>query len=407
MLNKSSILCALGIVGQLVICQLALGAVTTPQASTAAKPVPAPTAPVTVGKPSLQPVEVSSTSTGVKTRIKDIARIQGARDNQLMGYGLVIGLNGTGDSSSTGFTIDSVANMLQRFGVNVPPTKSKVKNVAAVMVTADIKAFVKNGDQIDVTISSLGDAKSLQGGTLLQTPLFGADNQVYAVAQGALLLGGYAAGAGGSSATSGHPTVGRIPGGALVEAEIPMNIAPQDTVTLSLLNPDFTTASRMAAAINEKLGNIAVARDAVAVDVKIPADFTARVVDFIGKIGAIDMVPDMAAKVVINEKTGTVVVGGNVTVAPVALAQGNLTVSVSTSLQVSQPEPLSNGKTVQGKTSDVNVAEPEVRVMEMSGSNVGELVRTLNAMKVSARDIIAILQALKESGALQAELVIL
>lgn len=355
-----------------------------------------------VGKPA-----VSAATMRPTVRIKDIARVQGARDNQLMGYGLVVGLNGTGDSGSNAFTSAALTNMLQRMGISVDSGKLRVKNVAAVMVTADIAPFVKSGDRIDVTVCSLGDASSLQGGMLLQTALSGADGKVYAVAQGSISLGGYSAAGAGASKTSGHPTVGRIPGGALVEAEIPMAITDRNVLTLTLNNPDFTTAARMSAAINGKLPGIAHARDAATVDLAVPKEYEMRLVELVATVDDLTLTPDSPAKVVINERTGTVVVGGNVTVAPVALAQGNLTVSIDTALLVSQPSPFSNGTTVSEKVNTIDAGEPQVSFMQVQGSSVDDLVRTLNAMKVSPRDVIAILQAMKQAGALQAELEIL
>lgn len=341
-------------------------------------------------------------------RVKDIARVLGARDNQLMGYGLVVGLNGTGDSNGTQFTGQALSSMLQRLGVTVPATKMKVKNVAAVMVTTDINPFVKCGDRIDVSVSSLGDATSLQGGVLLQTPLTGADGKVYAVAQGSISLGGFSAQGDGASKVSGHPTVGRIPNGALVELEIPMQITDNGTLTLTLNYPDFTTAARMTEAINAKLSGAATARDAGTVDIAIPPNYQDHLVELVAAVDELTLVPDNAAKVVINERTGTVVVGGNVTVAPVALAQGNLTISIDTSLQVSQPEPFSHtGTTVSQSVSQITANEPQASFTLLHGNTVDELVRTLNTMKVSPRDVIAILQTLKQAGALQAELQIL
>ncbi|MHB9024209.1 MAG: flagellar basal body P-ring protein FlgI [Armatimonadota bacterium] len=344
----------------------------------------------------------------ISVRVKDITHVVSARDNQLLGYGIVVGLQGTGDSASFQLTAMSITNMLQRMGITVPLNKMKVKNAAAVMITATIGPFLKSGDRIDVTVNSIGDAGSLQGGTLLQTPLYGADDKVYAVAQGSISLGGFTAGGGGGSSTSGHPTVGRIPGGALVEAEIPSEIVVGGILTLSLNQPDFTTSARVAQAINAKMGEVAKARDAASVQVTVPAEYTNRMVELVAAVGALTLTPDTPARVVINERTGTVVVGGDVTVTPVAVAQGNLTVSINAALLVSQPLPLSKGgETVAEKTSIVQAEEPQVSLTQVRGSTVEELVRTLNAMKVSSRDIIAILQALKQVGALQAELQIL
>jgi flagellar P-ring protein precursor FlgI len=348
----------------------------------------------------------------VEVRIKDIARVQSVRDNQLMGYGLVVGLNGTGDSASSPFAAQALTNMLQHLGAAAPSTKFRSRNVAAVLVTADIGPFLSNGDRMDVTINAVGDCNSLQGGTLLQCPLQGANGKVYAVAQGSISLGGYSAGGGGATKTSGHPTVGRIPSGALIEAEIPMTIvAPgQTTLTFSLQAPDFTTAARVAAAINVKMPDAAKARNAAAVDVdlaKVPAAYAERTVELIADLGQLTVAPDAVARVVINERTGTVVIGGRVKVLPVAVAQGALTVTVNPDMQVSQPFPGSNGKTVAQPTTAVTAEETAVTLTEIRGSTVSELVSALNAMKVSPRDVIAILQSLKQAGSLQAELQIM
>ncbi len=343
----------------------------------------------------------------VLARVKDLARVQGVRENQLCGYGLVVGLNGTGDSAQTIFTAQALENLLQRMGMTMPAGRLKVKNVAAVMLTAEIPAFAKNGDRLDVTVTSIGDAASLQGGVVLQTPLTGADGRVYAVAQGALSLGGFSVGAGGSTRGSGHPTVGRIPGGALVEAEIPTAFNSLRVLAVSLKQPDFATAARVAAAVNAKFANSARARDAVTIDIALPAAYQERRVEFLAEVGELVIAPDTIARVVINERTGTVVVGGQVTVLPVALAQGNLSISIRASLLVSQPEALSGGNTVARPTAEVEVDEPMVSFAQLKGGTVEELVRILNAMRVSPRDVIAILQALKQAGALQAELVIM
>ncbi|MHB9130808.1 MAG: flagellar basal body P-ring protein FlgI [Armatimonadota bacterium] len=350
--------------------------------------------------------QTPSTAIGA-VRVKDITRIQSARDNQLMGYGLVVGLNGTGDGNNSEFTTLALSSMLQRLGLTVQSSRLKVKNVAAVMVTADIGPFLTSGNRIDVTVSSLGDATNLQGGILLQTPLCGADSKVYAVAQGSVSLGGFSAESSGSSKTSGHPTVGRIPNGALVEAEIPTELTTKNTLTLSLNAPDFTTASRLASAINLKMPDSTEARDAASIVITIPAPYHKRLVDFIALISEVTLVPDTVAKVVVNERTGTVVVGGNVTITPVAVAQGNLTVSVNAGETVSQPMPFSSGSTVTTPVAGIDIHEPHVSLTPIRGNTVEELVRSLNAMKVSPRDIIAILQALKQAGALQAELQIM
>lgn len=342
------------------------------------------------------------------TRVKDIARLEGVRTNQLVGYGLVVGLDGSGDSKQTLFTVQSMVNMLNKFGVQVPATQVKVKNVAAVMITATLPAFARSGDQIDVQVSSMGDARSLQGGILLQTPLIGADSQVYAVAQGALSIGGFASAGGGSSVTKNHPTVARIPNGALVEKEVPMTITEGDHLTFALRLADFTTATRMAAAIRKVTGATAVAEDGGSIRVDIPATDKANPVPFISRVGDVSVEVDPVAKVVINERTGTIVIGGAVRLSPVAVAHGNLTVAITTVPVIAQPAPLSKGKTVVAAVTDVKVIEDRASTMMIkSGNTVEELIKSLNAIKATPRDIIAIIQAIKEAGALNADLEVL
>lgn len=352
---------------------------------------------------------LAATAAGAQTtRVKDIARLEGVRSNQLVGYGLVVGLDGSGDSKQTIFTVQSMVNMLNKFGVQVPATQVKIKNVAAVMITASLPAFARSGDQIDVQVSSLGDARSLQGGILLQTGLQGADSQVYAVAQGAVSIGGFAGGGGGSSQVKNHPTAGRIPGGALVEKEVPMTIADGDHLTFSLRQADFTTAARMATAIQKATGANAIAEDGGRIRVDIPAADKANAVLFISKVGDVSVDVDVIAKVVINERTGTIVIGGAVRLSPVAVAHGNLTVAVSTEPLVSQPAPLSKGKTATATKTDVKVTEDRASTMMIkSGDTVEDLIKGLNAIKATPRDIVAILQAIKEAGALNAELEVL
>jgi len=342
------------------------------------------------------------------TPIRNIARLEGVRSNQLAGYGLVVGLEGSGDSKQTQFTVQSITNMLGRYGVEVPAAQVKVKNVAVVMVTADLPAFARSGDRIDVTVSSVGDARSLQGGTLLQTPLSGADGQVYAVAQGAVSIGGFSAGGSGSSVTKNHPTAGRVPNGALVEKEVPMTIVSGAHLNYSLNRPDFATAARVAAAIEKATGAKAVADDAGRVRVELPEKHRSSPVSFIAAVGEITVDAEPVATVVINERTGTIVIGGAVRLSPVAIAHGGLTVSVSTDTLISQPGPLTQGETVAVPTRSVKVEEERASaVMIKSGDNVEDLIRALNAIKATPRDIIAILQAVKQAGGLQAELEIL
>jgi flagellar P-ring protein precursor FlgI len=341
-------------------------------------------------------------------RIRDIARVQSVRPNQLVGYGLVVGLNGTGDSAQSPFTLQSVVSMLQRFGVGVDARRLKTKNACAVMVTAEVPAFAKNGSRLDVTVSSLGDAASLQGGTLLQTPLVGANEQIYAVAQGSISIGGFAAGGGGSSVTKNHPTAGRVPGGALIEREIPTTLAEADgAIRVNLTDPDFENAAKVAAALNERMGaGTAVAEDSATVRIQPPSRLAGDPVGLIAEIETSQIRPATAAKVVLNERTGTVVIGGNVRIAPVAVAHGSLTVEIQTDIEVSQPAPFSKGgDTVTVPQTGVQANESRAAVMEFRpGTTLAELVRALNALQVTPRDIVAIVQAIKDAGALYGEL---
>jgi flagellar P-ring protein FlgI len=341
-------------------------------------------------------------------RIKDITRIAGARENQLLGYGIVVGLEGTGDSRQTTFTTQSVANMLQRFNLQVPASAMRVKNVAAVMLSAQLPPFIRSGDKIDVTVSSLGDAASLQGGILLQAPLQGADGKTYAVAQGGVSIGGFSAEGAGAKVTKNHPTVGRIPNGALVEAEVPMTLTEEGVLSLSLNSPDFATADRIAKAINKFLGAPrAEMRDEAYVDIRLPENYSGKVAEFISDTGKLTVEPDSVAKVIINERTGTIVVGGNVKITPVAVAHQGLSVKITTDYAVSQPAPFSQGQTATIPMGNVQPEEKAAYLSEIGGSTIDDLVKTLNAIKVTPKDIVAILQAIKQSGALQAELVIL
>lgn len=341
-------------------------------------------------------------------RIKDIARVDGVRDNQLTGYGLVMGLAGTGDSDKTIFTAQSIASMLKTFGITVSPTQFKVKNVAAVMVTATLPPFVRSGDTLDVTVSSLGDAKSLQGGTLIMTPLKAANGMVYAVAQGAVSVGGFSVSAGGSAASKNFTTSGRVPSGALVEREVASVFGDGQTMSLVLHQPDFTTANRVANAINYRFGAIAGAKDAGSVTVGIPGQYANNTVAFIAALEDLLVTPDAVAKVVINERTGTIVMGSDVSISEVAVAQGNLQVRIKSGAEVSQPPIFSGGSTVVVPTKDLNVEEQPASLIVMPSSvNVGDVVKSLNAAGATPRDIIAILQGIKAAGALHAELEII
>ncbi len=337
-------------------------------------------------------------------RIKEIASFEGLRDNHLIGYGLVVGLEGTGDKSGTEFTVQSLVNMLNRFGIKVDPDKVKVKNVAAVVVTADLPPLVRPGTRIDVLVSSIGDAKSLQGGTLLFTPLRGADGQIYAVAQGPVSVGGFLAGGEATTVQKNHLTVGRIPNGALVEKEVPIHF--RDRVSLVLRNPDFTTMARMKERINEAFGQeIARPVDAMKMVINIPEGYRGRIVEFLSRVEALDIPVDVRSRVVINERTGTIVMGENVRISTVAVSHGNLSVEIRRSAEVSQPPPLSPGQTVVTPKEEVTVKEGKARLLMVEGGvTIGDLVRGLNALGVTPRDLIAILQAIKAAGALQAEL---
>lgn len=342
-----------------------------------------------------------------QVRIKDIAFVQGARANQLVGYGLVVGLEGTGDSNSTIFTAQSLVNALQRMGVTVPAAAVKVKNVAAVMVTADLPAFVKNGSRIDVTVSSLGDARSLQGGTLIQTPLKGADGEIYAVAQGPISIGGFNFSSGGSQTQKNHTNVGRIPQGATVEREVPTSITDGQTVEITLNDGDLTTASRIADAINAKIPE-ASARplDPYTVRVAIPPAERRNVIAFLAKVEGITVEPDTVARIVVNERTGTVVIGGDVRVSPCAIAHGDIQVKVENNPIVAIPPPFSgNGKPVVVPLKDVTVKETPAKLAAIPATTtVDQLVRALNALGVTPRDLISILQAMKAAGGISAEI---
>lgn len=344
------------------------------------------------------------------TRIKDVTMVEGGRDNQLVGYGLVVGLAGDGDSKIN-FTVQSVANMLKRFGVNVPASEIKSGSVAAVMITADLGPFRHTGSRLDVTVSTLGDAKSLQGGVLLQTPLLGADEKVYAAAQGPLALGGFvggAGGAGGATVQKNHPTVGTISGGAIVEREVPTQFAPNGAVNLLLRSPDFATASRVAEVINQKFTGAALAKDASTVSVYVPIKYMAdyREVDFMTVIGGLDVVPDAVARVVINERTGTIIATSDVRISKVAISHGSLTITIASNTSTSQPAAMSNGQTTQDKSTQTDVQEGKGSFAVVDDNpTIEKVAAALNAMGVTTRDMMSIFQALKQAGALQAELV--
>jgi flagellar P-ring protein FlgI len=357
-------------------------------------------------------VAVSATSAWAGTRIKDIADIEGVRENLLVGYGLVVGLNGTGDSlRNSPFTKQSLESMLERLGVNTRGAKLKTNNVAAVMVTANLPGFATHGSRIDVSVSAMGDADSLQGGQLLVTPLMGADGEVYAVSQGQVSIGGFSAGGDAATITQGVPTSGRISNGGIVEREIKFDLANKTSLRLSLRNPDLTTARRMAGAINTYMGlPLAHALNPTAVMLTRPPSWKGDMVSLLAEVEQLRIEPDMPAKVVIDEVSGIIVMGENVRVSTVAIAQGNLTISVEETPQVSQPAPFSQGgKTEVVPRSNVSVVEEEGTglVVIKNGVALRDLVEGLNALGLTPRDMIAILQSIKAAGALQAEIEVL
>ena len=342
-------------------------------------------------------------------RIKDIAYFIGDRNNSLNGYGLLVGLDGTGDKDKTQFTNSTLANLLDNSGIHVDPTTVKVKNVAAVMVTANLPAFVRNGSRIDVQISSIGDATSLQGGTLLLTPLKGPDGKVYAVAQGPISLGGFSVSGGtGTAVQKNHPTVGFISGGAIVEREVPVELAGRGELELVLQQPDFNTANKAANAINMAIGSqLAKAVSSGTVKVTVPGQYQTNIVQFIAQVETVTIQPDSVAKVVINGRTGTIVMGENVTISPVAVAHGNLTIQVSEQPAVSQPLPFANGRTQVVPQTQVNVQEGKGTLHMVNGVTIGQVVKGLNAIGATAQDLSSILQTIKAAGAMQAEMEII
>ncbi len=340
-------------------------------------------------------------------RLKDVVDIEGVRDNPLTGFGLVVGLSGTGDSSAV-FTNQSLRVMLERLGISMEEA-SRMANVASVMVTATMPPFARQGSRLDVTLSSVGDAKSLQGGTLIMTPLKGADGRVYAVAQGGVVLGGSFAAGANQTQQKNHPTVARIADGAIIEREIPFALNRENALQLSLKNPDFTTANRVVSSINEMLGGTqATALDSGTVQLVVPPNYQGKMVALISRMENLQVEPDQPARVVVNERTGTIVMGENVRVSTVALAHGNLSIKVTENPAVSQPGPLSSGETAVVPNTDVQMQEAEARIIQMNqGVTLGDLVRNLNKIGVTPRDLITILQSIKAAGALQAELEIL
>ncbi len=346
-----------------------------------------------------------SLSAHAVVRIKDVAKVDGIRDNQIFGYGLVVGLNGTGDKDQTKFTTQSLVNMLERMGITVNKDDVKVKNVAAVMVTAKLPPFARAGQTMDVTISSIGDAKSLEGGTLLLTPLSAPNGQIYAVAQGPISVGGMNASAGGASITKNHPTAGRIPNGGTVEKEIPFAM---DLGRFDLFFNNYSLADVVSAktAINTFMGTeIASVSSPSNITVKVPGEFSGSFYDFLNTVLALEIEPETFAKVIMDERTGTIVIGSEVRISTVAVAHGNLTITVSNHIEISQPAPFSMGQTVVTQQPEVEMAEDKAKLMVVpEGVTVSDLVKALNAIGVTPRDLISILQAIKAAGALHAQL---
>lgn len=353
-------------------------------------------------------VMFATTITAAGTRLKEIAALEGVRDNQLQGYGLIVGLNGTGDKRQTVFSAQTLTDILRRMGLTVDPAAILVRNMAAVMVTANLPPFAQPGTRIDITSAAIGDATNLQGGLLLLTPLKGADGQVYAVAQGPVVTGGFVAGRGGNSQTVNHPTVGRIPAGAIVE-RAPPSIAPSSKLKLQLRQADFTTAAHIVQALNEHFSSsgpaVARAESPALVIVDVPPAYLTRPVEFVSEMENLVVETDRRNKVVINERTGTIVMGKDVKISPVAIMHGALSVEVRTKLEVSQPEPLSGGKTVVTPQVSVDSKEEKAKnIVLEKGATVEELVRALQAIGSTPRDVMAILQVLRSVGALDAEI---
>ncbi len=344
-----------------------------------------------------------------ESRLKEVVTLQGVAPSPLVGYGLVVGLNKTGDRRQTIFSTQSLANMLSRLGVVVPADQVKVENIAAVFVTAELSPYQRPGARLDAIASSIGDARSLQGGTLLPTTLRGPSGEVAALAQGPLSIGGFGGGSGGTTVQVNHLTVGRVPGGAIVQAVPPTAAPPTDQLTFALNAPDFLTASHVAKAINEFLGaDAARAADPGSVVLQVPPQYRTAVPDLVAELEGLSVDTDSVARVVINERTGTVVVGGDVRLAPAAVAHGNLSVRISTRYDVSQPAPFSGGDTTVVPSQRVDVREGNAKLVSLpEGTTLDAVASALNALGASPRDIIAIVQALKAAGALQAEIVIL
>lgn len=338
-------------------------------------------------------------------RIKDLASIRGVRSNQLIGYGIVIGLNGTGDSDKTTFTTQSIVAMLARNNVRVGAQGLKLRNVAAVMVTADLPPFSRVGNRIDVTVSSIGDAQSLVGGTLVATPLKSHNGKIFAVAQGPLAVGGFSIGDGAVGEVKNHPTVARISSGALVEREVTMSLSDKRNVTLQLNEPDFTTAARLAKVIDMQLGgDYASAIDSGTVEVDLPPNYRRKHVEFLALVERLEVTPDSSAKVVVNERTGTIIMGQDVRIAPVAVAHGNISVSIKTENEAVPAAPFTGAETVNQENKTIEVTEEKKNLISVQGANLADVVEGLNRLGTTPRDLITILQAIKKAGALRASI---
>lgn len=345
------------------------------------------------------------TAAGNPVRLKELASIEGVRDNQLIGYGVVVGLNGSGDKRQPVFPAQTLSNLLERMGVQVPATAIQVRNMASVMVTTNLPPFVQPGVRIDVNVAAIGDATNLQGGLLVMTPLKGGNGVVYAVAQGPVVTGGFVAGRAGNGTTVNHPTAGRVPGGAIVEQPAP-SVMPRDKLRWQLKQSDFTTAARMAAAVNKRFeSHVANCESSGVVVVQLPEEWKNREVEFIAEIEALTLETDRQSRIVINERTGTIALGRDVVIRPVSILQGNLTVQIETTYSASQPNPLSKGETVVVPKVSVAAKEDAARNLTLrNGATVDDLVKALIAVGSTPRDIIAVLQNLRSAGALEAEI---
>ncbi len=348
---------------------------------------------------------ISWSVAAIEVKLKDLGNFAGVRSNQLFGYGVVVGLDGTGDTTQNKFTFQTIANYMERMGITIQPKEFQMRNTAAVALTAVLPPFARIGEKIDITVSSIGSAKSLQGGVLLISPLYGPDGQVYAVAQGPVSIGGFNVGSGGGTVSKNHPTAGLVVGGGLIEREVNFEFADQRYLTLVLNQDDFTTCNRVSEVINRNFGEIARPRDSRSVLIIIPDKFLADKVAFASYLENLKVTPDTKARVVVNERTGTVVFGDNVSISRVALSHGSIIVTIKPETIISQPPPLSGGETKVVQQSQIDVKEQEAKVTLIDESvTVADLVNALNKIGATPRDIIAILQAIKRAGALQAEL---